>query len=396
LAETGDYNLSSDRYREVTRIGKQKYPMVKLGDVCETTSGGTPLRSKSEYYENGTIPWIKSGEVAQGLITNAEEKITELGLENSSAKKFPVNTVLVAMYGATIGQVGLLKIEATTNQAICGVLPNDKFIPDFLYLILKSQTNYLVSLGSGGAQPNISQAIIRNLQIPLPPLEIQRQLVDEIAAHQHIIDGARQVVEGWKPNLELDFDDKWEMAKLDDLCEIVRGSSPRPKSNPKFYGGDVPRLMVADVTRDGMYVTPSIDTLTEEGAKQSRPMKKGDLIMAVSGQPGLCGILTIDACIHDGFAGFRNLNQEKILTEFAYHYLMSQREANNSQSVGAIFKNLNLDQLRQLEIPLPPLEIQHEIVSRIERERLIIEGNRELIKLYEEKVKKVIERVWEE
>jgi restriction endonuclease S subunit len=219
--------------------------------------------------------------------------------------------------------------------------------------------------------------------------------VGEIAAYQHIIDNARQIIQGWKPDIELEFDENWEVTKLDDLCEIVRGSSPRPRSDSKFYGGNIPRLMVADVTRDGMYVTPSIDTLTEEGAKQSRPMKKGDLVMAVSGQPGVCAILAIDACIHDGFAGCRNMNQEKILTEYAYHYLMSQMDVNNSQSVGAIFKNLNLDQLRQFEIPLPPLKIQREIVARIETERAIVHGNRELIRLYEEKVKKVIERVWE-
>jgi len=232
LAENEDYNLSVDRYREVTRVGKQTFQMVKLGDVFETSSGGTPLQSKNEYYEGGTIPWVKSGEVAQGFVTDTEEKITELGLKNSSAKIFPVNTVLVAMYGATAGQVGLLKIEAATNQAVCGIYPNDKVIPEFLYQILKSKTDYMISLGSGGAQPNISQAIIRNLEIPLPPLEIQRQLVDEIAAHQHIIDGARRVVEGWKPNIEID--PNWDTKKLGEVCDIKSGGTPS-KDKPEYW-----------------------------------------------------------------------------------------------------------------------------------------------------------------
>src|SRR6266567_1969483 len=98
------------------------------------------------YGINGTIPWLKSGEVAQGFIYEAEEKITEAGLANSSAKIFPVNTVLVAMYGATAGQVGLLKFAASTNQAICGILPNSKFIPEFLYWVLKSRRDYMVTL----------------------------------------------------------------------------------------------------------------------------------------------------------------------------------------------------------------------------------------------------------
>jgi len=197
---------------------------------------------------------------------------------------------------------------------------------------------------------------------------------------------------------------KWEKISLNDLCEIVRGSSPRPQGNPKYFGGNVPRLMVADVTRDGMYVTPKIDTLTEEGAKQSRPMKKGDLVMAVSGQPGLCAILNVDACIHDGFAGFRNLDKSKISTEFLYHYLTSQRKANNSQSVGAIFLNLNTDQLRKIEIPLLPLEIQSQIVDEIEGCQRIIDGARQVVDSWkpnleleiEEERKSVGVEAWEE
>ena len=96
-----------------------------LGEVCKTGSGGTPLSSRKEFYEGGTIPWLVSGEVAQGNVREAKNFITAAGLENSAAKLFPRDTVLVAMYGATAGQVGILRFEATTNQAVCGILPND-------------------------------------------------------------------------------------------------------------------------------------------------------------------------------------------------------------------------------------------------------------------------------
>ncbi len=133
LRESGDYNLSGDRYKATTDYTNSKYPMVELGAVCDTTSGGTPLKQKEEYYKNGTIPWLRSGEVAQGLVYKSELFISEIGLKNSSAKVLPVDSVLVAMYGATAGQVGLLKFESSVNQAICGILPNNKFIPEFLY-----------------------------------------------------------------------------------------------------------------------------------------------------------------------------------------------------------------------------------------------------------------------
>lgn len=131
-----------------------------LGEVCKTSSGGTPLSSRKEYYEGGNIPWILSGEVAVGNVRQAMSLITQQGLENSAAKLFPKNTVLVAMYGATAGQVGILRFEAATNQAVCGILPNQKIIPEFLFYFLLAKKDELVAQATGNAQPNISQSKI--------------------------------------------------------------------------------------------------------------------------------------------------------------------------------------------------------------------------------------------
>jgi|WetSurMetagenome_2_1015567.scaffolds.fasta_scaffold05303_6 type I restriction enzyme M protein len=208
IAQSGDYNLTGDRYKETIKYNTV-YPMVKLGEVCETTSGGTPLKSKTEFYENGTIPWLRSGEVAQGEVTNSEMFITEEGLKNSSAKILPVDTVLVAMYGATAGQVGILKFATATNQAICGILPNEYFIPKFLFYIIKSQKDKLINLAGGGAQPNISQAIIKNIEIPLPPLEVQKAIIEEIEQYQKVIDGAKQVVEQFETKIKTKIAKIW-------------------------------------------------------------------------------------------------------------------------------------------------------------------------------------------
>jgi type I restriction enzyme M protein len=209
IAESGDYNLSGERYKEVAAQGKGGWEIVELGDICETTSGGTPLRSKKEFYENGTIPWIKSGEVNQGRIYNSEEHITEIGLKNSSAKIIPKNSVLIAMYGATAGQVGLLKIEATTNQAVCAVLPNGKINPEFLYWILKSQTNNFIQLCVGGAQPNLSQQIIRTMKIPLPPLSVQQEIVAEIEREQNQIGLLKTQIEIHEQNIKKKIAEVW-------------------------------------------------------------------------------------------------------------------------------------------------------------------------------------------
>jgi type I restriction enzyme S subunit len=154
----------------------------KLGEVCETGAGGTPLKTHKDYYEGGTIPWLLSGEVSQGEIFDAKHYITEKGLKNSSAKMFPKDTVLIAMYGATAGQVGILRFESSTNQAICGILPNKNFLPEFLYYKFLAGKDLLVSQAVGGAQPNISQIKIKNTLIPIMPLTEQQTIVHQLDA----------------------------------------------------------------------------------------------------------------------------------------------------------------------------------------------------------------------
>jgi type I restriction enzyme S subunit len=161
---------------EIGRIPKD-WKVVKIGDIAQTSSGGTPSRAKREYY-GGNIPWVKSSELKDNIIYDTEEKITKEGLQNSSAKIFPKGTLLIAMYGATVGKTGILGIDAATNQAICAILPNKTFDPNFLKSYIIFRRDRLISISSGGAQPNISQEIIRAFKIPLPPLSEQQRIAE--------------------------------------------------------------------------------------------------------------------------------------------------------------------------------------------------------------------------
>ena len=174
-----------------------------------------------------------------------------------------------------------------------------------------------------------------------------------------------------------------EFITINDLSTVVRGSSPRPKGDPKYYGGSVPRLMVSDVTRDGMYVTPSTDSLTLEGAKKSRPMEKGELVIAVSGDPGEPSILNVNACIHDGFVGLRNLDAKRVFTPYLYRFFKFNKLINKSQAVGAIYKNLNTDQIKSLKIPLPNLETQKRIAAILDEADTLRQLNQQLIAKYD-------------
>lgn len=150
-----------------------KYPMVKVGDIIKTTSGGTPSKNHAEYYEQGTIPWLTSGEVSQGEINATKNFITEEGLENSSAKWVPKGCVVIAMYGATVGKSGIINIPLTTNQAICTLLPTDKFNNKYLLYAVRNKEKWMVESARGAAQPNISQETIKNMELPLPPMDKQ-------------------------------------------------------------------------------------------------------------------------------------------------------------------------------------------------------------------------------
>jgi type I restriction enzyme S subunit len=159
-----------------------------LGKIVKTTSGGTPSRKEPQYFA-GNIPWIKSGELTQHTVYHAEEHISESAVENSSAKIFPKGTLLIALYGATIGKLAFLGIDAATNQAICAIFPSVELNMEYLYHYLNFQKQNLIESAIGGAQPNISQSILRDLLICFPIDEHEQgQIVQEIESRLSVCD----------------------------------------------------------------------------------------------------------------------------------------------------------------------------------------------------------------
>ncbi len=177
------FNPLKDNAKENYKL-PQGWEWKSLGEIGNTSSGGTPLRNKKEYWENGSIKWLKSGELNDGYIDFIEENITEEAIENSSAKIFQKGTLLIAMYGATAGRLGILNLDSATNQAVCAFLHKDnkniKFLEKFLFYFLFFIRDKIIKDSFGGAQPNISQTYIKNLQIPLPPLKEQEQIAKHL------------------------------------------------------------------------------------------------------------------------------------------------------------------------------------------------------------------------
>ena len=150
-----------------------------MGELFKTSSGGTPLKGKREYYEDGKIPWLTSGEVNKEHITKAKSMITELALQETSAKIPLLHSVLVSMYGS-IGYSGILEFEAAINQAICAIHPNPDYTPEWICHFIRSKKDELVNQGVGAALTNISQEKIRKLMVPLVPLSQQKVFTDFI------------------------------------------------------------------------------------------------------------------------------------------------------------------------------------------------------------------------
>lgn len=176
-----------------------KWVNQKIGDIAISYSGGTPSRSRPDFY-NGQIPWISSGEVNQSSISKTKETITTVGLKSSSAKMIPKNAVLIAMYGATAGQVSKLLIDATSNQAVLALIPDLDIINDyFLYYQLNLSKEKILYLAQGSGQPNLSKDLIDNFHISLPEsLPHQRKIAKILSTIDAVIEKTGQAIQKYK------------------------------------------------------------------------------------------------------------------------------------------------------------------------------------------------------
>jgi type I restriction enzyme M protein len=389
LAENDDFNLSADRYRD-NHVVRTSYQLVPISNFMKSVPTIDPRKDAEEEFELWSIPAYDAGqpEILTGKEIGSQKKSVSPGDVLISRIIPHIRRVLVVPNSSRRRQI------ASTEWI---VFSGETINPDYLRQALLSDVfhkQFMQTItGVGGSLQRANPKAVGEITIPLPPLEIQRQIVDEIAAHQRIIEGALQVVEGWKP--AFDIETEWEYVKLGAICEIKSGGTPSTSNREYYDGGTIPWLK-SEVCKDDVVKAPNT-FITKSGLDNSSAKwlpAKSTLIALVGATIGKTAFITFEATTNQNVAGIYPLDEDKLLPE--YLYIAAQTLYNNFIQLGdGNFKMANMSFVKSLEIPLPPLEAQREIVARIERERSVVESNRELIRLYEEKVKKVIERVWE-
>ena len=386
-----------------------------LGDIGTWQAGGTPSRIHKEYY-GGNIPWLKTGDLNDGIITSIPEYITEEGLNNSSAKLNPTGSILIAMYGATIGRIGILGMPATTNQACCACINYKGVIQKYLFYFLLSHKEEFKALGGGGAQPNISKDIIVKTLIPIPPIKEQERIVSQIdnllnlletldtnkysletsisQAKSKILDLA---IHGKlvpqdpndEPAIELlkrinpkfvpcdnahyeNVPNSWCWTTLGEVCELITGSTPS-KLHPEYYGGDFPFYKPTDLDV-GRHVAIPSEFLTGEGKKVSRVIPVGATAICCIGSIGKCGYIEKEGATNQQI---NTAVPSKSLHPLYLYYFCNSTffvEELTADSSAITISIVNKSKLSKMLIPIPPYKEQQRIVTKIEKLLVVLDN----------------------
>lgn len=373
---------------------------IRLENIAEWGSGGTPSRKRKEYY-NGNIPWIKTGELNNGYIFNSEEKITELGLKNSSAKLYPINTVIIAMYGATIGKVGILSIEATTNQACACAIVYKNILFKYVFHYLIYQKEAFINKSKGGAQPNLSQEIIKKHEIPLPPIKEQQRIVNIIESLFVKLDRAKELIENtlaqfeqnkmailhkaftgeltakWRKENNIDLS-SWKKCELKEVFKVVKDKYNPQTENQivNYIGLENIETSKGIISKNNSSEVKSIKTKFKKDdvlyGKLRPYLNKHDVV-------NFDGICSTDILVFR----FNDINTAKYINYYFNLPMFIQYAVENSSGIN--LPRVSEKTISKYKISLPTIEEQQEIVNILDK--LLAKYNK--IKNLEQQLEKI-------
>jgi len=356
-------------------IDKKGWEKKRLNEVGQVVTGNTPKTSDNSNYSSNDFCFFKPSDLRGNnisLLSESENNISESAFKNS--RNLPIGSVLVTCIG-TIGNVGVTTVVSTSNQQINAIIPNKETDSRFLAYSICSIRSYLNHIANAPIVPIINKTQFSSVEIYIPPLPIQQQIVSELDTLSDIISKKKQQLADLDTLAQATFyemfgdpvsnEKGWEMKKLGKLCNIVRGGSPRPIE--KFLGGDVPWIKIGDATKgNDIYLNSTREHIIKDGVKKSRLISKESLIFANCGVSlGFARIITFEGCIHDGWLAFNNITfaLDKI---FLLKHLNFQTQYFRSIAPEGTQPNLNTSIMNNAKIIVPPLLLQLKFAQKIE------------------------------
>ena len=353
----------------------------KLGEICDIVSGGTPSRTNTEFWDGGIIPWIKIGNIKEKYVGEADEYITQAGLEGSSAKILSAGTILFTIF-ATLGEVGILTIKACTNQAIAGITIKNQseVLTDYLYYFLKSKKSYVTALGRGVAQNNINLSILRNFEVPIPALSMQKQIVDVLDKAEKIIEARQQQLQKLDELVKARFvemfgdvkDNPYHFptATLKEVCHKItdgkHGGCEQEADSGYYYVG-------AREIYDGVIHYDTAPQITyADFAKDYRRcnIEQGDMVIvntgATIGKSAIASNPLTERTLLQKSVALIKVKTDVISAEFLRYCYMANPSMYMVESASAQ-PNLLLSKMNATIIYLPPIELQKQFAAFVEQ-----------------------------
>ena len=368
-----------------------KFTYMKISEFATVITGGTPKTDVSEYWTNGNIPWLPSGECKDCEIFNAPKYITQAGLDSSAAKLLPKNTVLIALTGTTAGKTGILRIESTANQSVTGILPNDTCIPEYLFYFLQHRRDKTLMDCYGGAQPHISQEYVKNIVVPIPSITEQKAIVKQIEQINIMIQETQNRL-NWFDELvksrfvELFENGDYPVIRLGDACTKITDGTHK---TPTYLESGITFISAKNIVNGELDFSDVKHISEEEYAEiQKRCQTEiGDILLSKSGSLGSPVIVktTQKLGLFESLAVIK-YDRNRLLPEFLCEQLKTDRIQRQFKvgTKGVAIKHLHLGVIADTGVIVPSLEEQKQFAAFVEQTDKSKLATTETSKYYEE------------